>query len=713
MSVIEPNKEPVKILIVDDSPDKVLALEVVLEDLGEKIVRAYSGREALRQVLNNEFAVILLDVNMPDMDGFETAAMIRKRRSSSQTPIIFVTSFGDEMHAARGYSLGAVDYILAPVLPDVLRTKVMVFVELFRKTQQLREQADALGRRAIQQQRLAATALAINAETASIEGTLQTLVDAACGIVGGNIAVAILNGEARVKAGHRASDPIQITGCGELSQAEIGVLVPALTGIAFGVGPETKAVAKLSHEVLLARTNLDPVARESIALHCGEMLVSPLTGRDGQNLGILYLANPTGHVFSSDDEAVLVQLAQLGSISIENIIFTRDRDANRLKDEFLATLSHELRTPLSAILGWSELLKRRQSPGDIERGIEVIQRSVRSQMKLIEDLLDVSRINNGKLKVQMKETRLQPIVSASADAVRPAAEAKKITVEVTCHDEHDEIYGDADRLQQVVSNMLGNAVKFTPQNGRVEVSVARSAGNVRVSVRDSGIGINPAFLPYVFDRFRQADSSSTRSHSGLGIGLAIVRHIVELHGGKVAAHSDGEGTGATFSFELPLRETSAHRHPRNHGQGPPSDLVPPAYAQVLDGMQLIVVEDVVDSREMLCAMLREAGASVVSAGSVSEALSLFSSDPPDVLISDIGMPGENGYDLIRQVRDLPLEKGGCVPAIALTAYVREDDRLRALSAGFQHHLAKPIDFCKLVQLVSGYSVKTLQGARVQ
>lgn len=705
----DPNKEPVKILIVDDNPDKVLALEVVLEDLDEKIVRAYSGREALRQVLSNEFAVILLDVNMPDMDGFETATMIRKRRSSSQTPIIFVTSFGDEMHAARGYSLGAVDYILAPVLPDVLRTKVMVFVELFRKSRQLRDQADALRRRAEQQQRLAALALAIHADAGSLDGTLRMLVDATCEIVGTSLAVAVLDADIRVKAGHKANEPIQVISANGEALRGAGDCISVLSDAALAeLNRSRRTIARVTKEQVLSRCEPHSKATDAIAALPDGLMVSALTGRDGQRQGMLYLAGASERGFSADDEAVIIQLTQLASITIENIIFTRDRDANRLKDEFLATLSHELRTPLSAILGWSELLKRKHGPKDIERGLEVIQRSVRSQMKLIEDLLDVSRINNGKFKVQLKEIRLQPVVAASIDAIKPTAEAKGIGFDVTLDDEHDDIFGDPDRLQQVICNLLGNAVKFSPQNSRVSLSIGRRGNNVSVRISDSGAGIDPAFLPYVFERFRQADSSSTRSHGGLGIGLAIVRHIIEMHGGLVSAESDGIGKGATFTFEVPLRKSSLleGRQAQTNGHA----ALPDSATSSIEGMRILVVEDVADSREMLCSMLRQVGAVVSGAASAGEAMDAFLQGPPDLLISDIGMPGASGFDLIRGVRDLPAERGGCVPAIALTAYVREEDRLQTLSAGFQHHLAKPVEFGHLFSLVASYAGKGVPAA---
>lgn len=704
MSVRETVMQQPKVLIVDDSPDKVLALEVVLEELQVQVVRAYSGREALRQVLNNEFAVILLDVNMPDMDGFETASMIRTRRSSSQTPIIFITSFGDEMHAARGYSLGAVDYILAPVLPDVLRTKVLVFVELFRKSQQLREQAEALSRRASQQQRLAATALAVNHSSGSIEATLQTISDAACHIIGTDLCVAILNADTRVRAGYRSSDPLRVASARAAPATATSTQYLALDGVVEReVSRAAKAVVKVPRAALVDHPELTDESTNGVPRFGGEIIASPLIGRDGQRLGLLYIVGANDAVYSADDEAVLIQLTQLAAITIENTIFTRDRDANRLKDEFLATLSHELRTPLSAILGWSELLKRRRNADDVDRGIEVIQRSVRSQMKLIEDLLDVSRINSGKLKTQMKEIRLHEVVSASVDALRLTADAKGIRIDVKFFDQEDEVFGDPDRLQQVVSNLIGNSIKFSPANSQIRVEVQRDRENVAVRIQDQGCGIDPAFLPYVFDRFRQADSSNTRSHGGLGIGLAIVRHIVELHRGSVAAHSDGKGRGATFTVVLPLRVASQNKNALSNGHG--GSTLSSLETAALEGLRVIIVDDEADSRGMLSAALRDAGCSVTEAGSVADAYQAFIGSQPDVVISDIGMPGENGFDLIGRIRDLPPEKGGCVPAIALTAYVREEDRHRALSAGFQHHIGKPVELTELMRLVSGYAEK--------
>jgi signal transduction histidine kinase/DNA-binding response OmpR family regulator len=694
--------DSVSILIVDDRPDKVLALESVLEELGQRIERAYSGREALRQVLNHEFAVILLDVNMPDMDGFETASLIRQRRSSRDTPIIFVTAYGDEMHAARGYSLGAVDYILAPVMPDVLRTKVAVFADLFRKTRQLRQQTETLGRRANQQQKLAAASLAINSGATSTEAMLQTVTDAARDIVGTHQAITLLFGDVNVKAG----GPPGALAVSSFSDkyAEWRERPLRLDGVARSIVAQSRTATRLSETELREHADWQIVQNADFPGIRGGMLAAPLTGRDGKNLGVIYLSDRSEGEFSRDDEAVLVQLAQMTSIAVENELFAREREANRLKDEFLATLSHELRTPLSAIFGWAQLLKRRKPGAEIEHGLEVIERNVKSQLKLIEDLLDVSRITAGKLRLQCRELSVRPIITAAVDAMRPSAEAAGVTVSAAADDaSSDVVIGDADRLQQVIWNLLSNAVKFTPAGGRVDLQMRSDATQMVIAVTDTGRGIHQSFLPHVFDRFRQADSSSTRSHSGLGIGLAIVRHIVELHGGTVTAQSGGEGAGSTFSVILPLHIAGAQTG-RLNGTGhsttahDPSSSLPPA----LSGARLLLVEDMDDTREVLSRVLDAAGATVTAVDSAPEAMLAFAAGQFDMLVSDIGMPGEDGVGLIQRIRELPRDRGGCIPAIALTAYARDEDRSRILAAGFQGHLAKPIEPDVLIRMVGRY-----------
>jgi signal transduction histidine kinase len=374
-------------------------------------------------------------------------------------------------------------------------------------------------------------------------------------------------------------------------------------------------------------------------------------------------------------------------------------EANRTKDEFLATLSHELRTPLNAILGWVQVLRTgKLDPAAGARALETIERNARSQAQLIADLLDVSRIITGKLRLDFKPVELRRIIDSALETVRPAADAKGILLDISIGPLASPVLGDADRLQQVIWNLLSNAIKFTPRAGQVEVRLREEGGNAVIRVSDSGIGIRPDFLPYVFDRFRQAEGSITRTHGGLGLGLSIVRHLIELHGGTAEVDSMGEGEGATFTVRLPLRAELAEDDPLDRtGVTMPGLFSTP---DLLTGVRVVVVEDEADTRELLALSLQQCGAEVAAFGSVPEALAAFDLAVPDVLLSDIGVPGEDGYSLIRKVRAREPALGGNVPAAALTAYARAEDRLRALEAGYQTHLAKPVDPAELIATVA-------------
>jgi PAS domain S-box-containing protein len=386
--------------------------------------------------------------------------------------------------------------------------------------------------------------------------------------------------------------------------------------------------------------------------------------------------------------------------------------ANRLKDEFLSTLSHELRTPLTAIIGWSKLL----IDGDVEpdsqfKALTTIARNARFQAQLIDDLLEVSRIITGKLRLEFNSCDLRPVIEAVVESLRPTAEAKAVRLDLWLEPEVALIYGDVDRLRQVIWNLLSNAVKFTLRNGSVQVKLQRTESHVVIAVTDSGEGIKSEFLPHVFERFSQADGSTTREHGGLGLGLAIVRHLVELHGGTVRAESPGEGLGSTFIVSLPLMEAS---DPQIKKPKLKSDDLAVTYTRriarspSLEGLRLLVVDDEPDFRELVTTMLGQYGAVVKAAASAGEALSCVESWKPDVLVADIGMPGEDGYGLIRKVRELSPERGGSTPALALTAYTRAEDRLHALSAGYQIHLAKPITGTELASAVANLTGRTNQ-----
>jgi signal transduction histidine kinase len=561
-----------RILIVDDLPEKLLVYRTLLEDLDAQIVEAHSGTEALKRVLEGEFAVLLLDVNMPDIDGLETANLVRRHKNGRHTPIIFITSYADEMQTARGYELGAVDYILSPVIAPVLRTKVRVFVDLYEA----------------------------------------------------RAALALSNQELETRVTERTGE---LQKSNERLQAEIA----------------ERLRAEAEREALLAR---------------------------------------------------------------EKVLRAEAEELSRLKDEFLATMSHELRTPLNAIFGWITLLRtRRLDEATQERALETIERNARAQKRLIEDLLDVSRIVTGKVALELVTVDPRRVVEAALETMHPAAQAKGLKIVPLLDTGAGTVRGDFARLQQIVCNLLSNAIKFTDTGGQVEVCLARRNGEVEISITDSGQGIKPEFLPLVFDRFRQEDGSISRRHGGLGLGLAIVRHLVELHAGSVDAQSAGEGKGAKFIVRLPAREASLL--PRVI-ETPAGGIVS---AAMLMGVRLLVVDDDPGARELISGMLEGFGAQVSVAESGQAALSLLFAQRPDVLIADLGMPGMDGYALIEQVRALDPDFGGLTPAVAVTAYASPQDRLRALQAGYQNHVAKPVEAEELAIVIASLAGRPAQDKR--
>ena len=376
-------------------------------------------------------------------------------------------------------------------------------------------------------------------------------------------------------------------------------------------------------------------------------------------------------------------------------------EADRLKDEFLATLSHELRTPLTSILGWASMIRNAEVEGPAAaRAIETIERNARSQARLIDDLLDVSRIITGNLRLDLHPLNLAPIVEAALDALRPTADVKGIRLQTRFEPEECLVRGDPNRLRQVIWNLLSNAIKFTQRGGSVNIDLRCVEGTARLTVSDTGEGISAEFLPYVFDRFRQAEGSISRKQGGLGLGLAVVRHLVELHGGTISAESDGIGHGSVFVVDLPLaqerRDPARAEERRREVERRRSR----SGAIRLDGVHVLLVEDDDDSRKLLGTMLKRYGARVTSTKSAAEALNVFSDEAPDVMISDIGMPDEDGYELIRKIRALPVEEGGLTPAIALTGYASRKDRERALTAGYQQHMAKPIEQADMIAAIA-------------
>ncbi len=448
-------------------------------------------------------------------------------------------------------------------------------------------------------------------------------------------------------------------------------------------------------------------------------LAVPVVSRSGEVLGGLFFGHPDTAVFTERDEVIVSGLASQAAIAMDNArlyeaakkaraqaehaasenerLYKQAEESSRLKEEFLATISHELRTPLSAILGWARMLRLGQlSPENSAKALDTIERNARAQAQLVDDLLDVSRIITGKLRMDVRPADPNSFIDAAVESVRPAAEAKGVRVQKVIDTGDISIPGDPVRLQQVVWNLLSNAIKFTPRGGRVQIRSERVNSHLEIVVSDTGQGISAEFLPHVFDRFRQADQKTSRQHGGMGLGLAIVRHLVELHGGTVSAQSDGEGQGATFVVMLPI--TPLYQVDSSGGRVHPAarDLMPPDdTTDRLDGLRILAVDDEADTRELLKQGLEYCGAKVKVVGTAEEAIDAIMSSVPDILISDIGMPGTDGYDLIRQVRALPLERGAKVAAIALTAYTRIEDRLQALRAGYDMHVPKPVELTEL------------------
>ncbi len=456
-------------------------------------------------------------------------------------------------------------------------------------------------------------------------------------------------------------------------------------------------------------------------------LAVPVTSRSGEVIGGLFFGHPEAGVFTSRHERIVEGLAAQTAIAMDNArlysnaqVSIQEREellaseqearkeaerASRAKDEFLGMLSHELRTPLNAILGWTRMLSSGQLDKETSaRAIETIERSARSQSRLIDDMLDVSRIISGNLRLDVQPVDLSAVVNAAVDTSRPAADAKDIRIQMVMDFGAGPVLGDPVRLQQVVWNLLSNAIKFTPKHGRVQIQLVRVNSHVELTVSDTGPGIDEAFLPFVFDRFRQADSSASRKYGGLGLGLSIVRHLVELHGGTIEAQNRADEQGAVFSVGLPVMAV------RRAGQLDQPDLervepvanraVPFNNPPDLRGIRVLAVDDEADARHLLKAVLEQCGAEVRTSGSAREAITTLEEYRPDVLVSDIGMPEEDGYSLIRKVRALNAESGGRTPAVALTAYARVEDRLQALSAGYSMHISKPVEPAELAVVIA-------------
>lgn len=704
--------EKVNILIVDDLPEKLLVFRTVLEELGQELVFVRSGREALREVLQKEFAVILLDVNMPDIDGFETAALIRQYKRSVDTPIIFITSYADEMQTERGYALGAVDYILSPVVPHILRSKVRVFVRLFALQRQLRRQADAR----------AALAAAEAAQAAAEDSDRRSAFLAS--------ASHVLNSSLQAAVSRR-----------DLAR----LLVPTVATTAVVLGSEDldnrpEVVVARDGEVReLGWSSLDGSVRVALRraikdrtrVDLDQMLLAALEeavqegpgaspgqrrARPWQRAAALPLINGDrllGALFVASDGSdhlvdwrVLDDLAARAAMALENatlygslqseIVERRAaemelQEAGRRKDEFLAMLSHELRNPLAPIRTALEVIRRVAPPDPkLNRASDIMVRQVQQMTRLIDELLDVARISQGKIVLTREKVDLNAVIAHSVETAQPLVDARGQTLHVVPLAEPVWLQGDFARLAQILSNLLNNASKYSERGTVVRLHASRDGEGAVIRVRDQGIGIDPQLLPRIFDLFTQGSRGLDRSQGGLGVGLTLARRLTEMHGGRLEAASEGVGKGSEFTLRLPCVGLIAS----NDAAPSAPEQPPPPSCRVL------VVDDNRDAAQSVASFFELSGHEVRTAADGGEALVAAELFAPDVVVLDIGLPVLDGYEVARRLRQMTGVKEALL--LALTGYGQREDRQNAEAAGFNHHFVKPADPMVLLNCIDGW-----------
>jgi PAS domain S-box-containing protein len=649
-------RNKVKILNCDDTPSMRYGRSRILREAGYIVIEAERGEDALRLVREEMPHLVLMDVNLPDMSGIDVCRHIKSDPVTGGIPVVQISAtFVTEDDQDKGLGGGADIYVAEPVEPLELKTIVNVLLKLRRTEAGLKE----------------------------TEARWRRFVDA--NVIG----VMVLEDDRIVEA-----NDVFLTMIG-YSREEL--LARRLTWQDL-TPPEHRTVSARAYASFRDTGAIAPFEKEYITRDGGRInvVIGAAALDDQHNRWMTFVLDIS--------EQKRIQAEKEMAFQREQTAREHAEEATRLKDEFLANLSHELRTPMNIIIGWTHLLRTGAlAPEQQMRAVDAIDRAARSQAQLIEDLLDVSRIITGKFRLQMKPVEVGPVVEAAVDSLKVGAQARQIKLNVELEAPDIRVSGDSDRLQQVVWNLVSNAVKFTPAGGHVEVRLARSDTHACIIVQDSGKGITREFLPFVFDRFRQADGTSTREHMGMGLGLAIVRHVIELHGGSVRAESEGEGKGSVFTVKLPIASPVVTT--RELRQDRPARIASLPSPRTTSELRVLLVEDDPDAKEVAAAGLLRAGFELRTAASALEALDILDDWQPDVIVSDISMPEMDGYEFIRELRTRPPERGGRIPALALTAYARLEDAARALASGYQGHAAKPINPVELTEAI----VKLMHG----
>ena len=691
--------ERANILIVDDRADKRIVFSTVLEDLGQNIVTVASGEEALRWLLDHDCAVILLDVNMPGMDGLETAELIRSRRKSAHTPIIFITAFADEMHTARGYSLGAVDYILSPVVPNVLRSKVRAFVQLHRLNAELARRADErvalareqVARSAAEESQRRATFLAEATQVMASSLDVDTILDGAASLVVPFLAdyclIVLTDEGGTVRARKTSCVPVWERHLGKYWSSFDAILAESQESVIASAQP-------LSREGL-SRPAGDTPGEDAVP---GELHALPLVTR-GESRGALILGlGPSGRKLSAADLGLAESLGGRAASALDNcLLYEEIQNADRRKNEFLATLSHELRNPLAPLRSALHMLQN----GQLERErsaplLELMDRQVGQIVHLVEDLLDVSRITRGAIELRREPLDVATEIRHALESCEGALKACRHEVALKLPAEPLHLVADRIRLQQILENLVLNAVKYTDPGGRIEVSAESDQHAVAIRVRDNGIGIAREKLAHVWDLFVQVDESPERVRNGLGIGLALVRDLVKRHGGTVDAESEGLGLGSVFTVRLP----------RAVGTNPPPRPAQDAASELaVAARRVLVVDDNVDAAETLAMMLELLGQTTRQAHDGTSALRAVAEYQPELVFMDIGLPGLSGLEVANRIRrDLGMSD---TYLVALSGYGTEEDRRKSLYAGFDSHLVKPLDPSALPAILAAAGRRSL------